>query len=282
MIVLRSEKLMDAERSLKEFFPESVKVYGCLFHINRGKPHKLEVIVDSWPDFRVIICKPKIQGTKDREGDFNIHSVYSKDKDSLKTLLQTAGIINWDVFTLLAGVDINHLRVVQEVADEKGIPSRAQTVMHVFILEDFSHVNVRKSLTGCTVRPLTSDHAELVDSTWKCGGDRNSYNTVSNYISNYPSFCVMREGDTQPVSWILLHQHCALGLLYTLPEHRGRGYAKLLVSIMAEHLLKQGCPVYCFIEEGNSASLRLFTSLGFKEKPSYQAVWYELNKRAVS
>jgi len=89
----------------------------------------------------------------------------------------------------------------------------------------------------------------------------------------------MEEGGTEPVSWLLVYQHAALGLLYTLPQHRRKGYGKLLVCMMARTLLERGHPVYCFVEEENDASFKLFTSLGFQRSAHYRAVWFELNNR---
>ncbi|XP_036398797.1 glycine N-acyltransferase-like protein 3 isoform X2 [Megalops cyprinoides] len=266
MFVLGKEELKLAENMLKGLFPESVKVYGCLFNINRGKPHNLEVIADSWPDFRVIICKQKqsTQDSLDREGDFNIYSIYSKDKESLHKLLGASG------------VDINHLDAVKELAVQNNTPTETVASMFVLMLEDASHLKDPECDFTSRITPLTPSHAELVNSNWKYGGDACSYRSVLNYISNYPSLCVMDESG-RPVSWLLLYPHCALGLLYTMPQHRRKGYAKQLITIMARHLLEQGHPVYCFVEEGNDMSYRLFTSLGFRHKPDYRAVWFQLN-----
>lgn len=279
MIILSTEELKQAESALKQFFPESIKVYGCIFNINRGKPHNLQVIADQWPDFTVIVCKPKVQGTNDREGDFNIYSIYSKSKASLRTFLDTPGVINKDSFTLLAGIDVRHLEAAQEFADQHGLPWKAQAVMNVFLLQDTHRLQFTHSSTGLRFPPLSAAHAHLVNSTWKYGGDRNSYNSVLNYISHNPSLCVIEEGGTEPVSWLLVYQHAALGLLYTLPQHRRKGHAKLLVSMMAKQLLERGHPVYCFVEEDNDTSYKLFTSLGFQHSPDYRAVWFELNTR---
>ncbi|XP_067287907.1 glycine N-acyltransferase-like protein 3 [Pseudorasbora parva] len=279
MIVLRTEELKQAESVLKQFFPESFKVYGCIFNINRGKPHNLQVIADQWPDFTVIVCKPKVQGANDREGDFNIYSIYSKSKASLRKILDTPGVINKDSFTLLTGIDIRHLEAAQEFADQHGLPWRKQTVMKVFQLQDESQLRFYNSSAGLRVTPLSTAHAHLVNSTWKYGGDGNSYNSVLNYISHNPSLCVMEEGGTEPVSWLLVYQHAALGLLYTLPQHRRKGHGRSLVSLIAKLLLERGHPVYCFVEEDNNTSCKLFTSLGFQHSPDYRAVWFELNTR---
>uniref|UniRef100_A0A672SXM5 Glycine N-acyltransferase-like protein n=1 Tax=Sinocyclocheilus grahami TaxID=75366 RepID=A0A672SXM5_SINGR len=239
MIILGTEELKQAESVLKQSFPESIKVYGCIFNINRGKPHNLEVIADQWPDFTVIMYNFTVHY-------FNIYSIYSTSKDSLKNFLNTPGVINKDAFTLL--------------------------LTFSFIFDVFSSAGLR-------FVPLSAAHAHLVNSTWKYGGDRNSYNSVLNYISHNPSLCVIEEGGTEPISWLLVYQHAALGLLYTLPQHRQKGYAKALVSMMAKNLLERGHPVYCFVEEENDSSYKLFTSLLFQSSPDYRAVWFELNKR---
>lgn len=96
-------------------------------------------------------------------------------------------------------------------------------------------------------------------------------------ISNFPSYCVL-DADGRPVSWILTYDSCAMGMLYTLPEHRGKGYAKVLISSMAKRHQALGYPVYCFIEEENTISYRLFTSLGFTADPSYREGWFEFNE----
>ena len=71
---------------------------------------------------------------------------------------------------------------------------------------------------------------------------------------------------------------CAMGMLYTLPEHRRKGYAKILISAMAKKLHAQGLPVYCFIEEENVVSYKLFKNMGFTEDPSYRATWFSFNE----
>uniref|UniRef100_A0A3B3RLU1 Glycine N-acyltransferase-like protein n=1 Tax=Paramormyrops kingsleyae TaxID=1676925 RepID=A0A3B3RLU1_9TELE len=278
MHVLTDEDLELAENSLRELFPESLKVYGYLFNINRRKPHNMVVISDAWPDFNVIICKQKQQHSQDREGDFNIYSIYSRDRESLQKLLSSNGVIDWSTFTLLGGVDINHIDVVKELCAYHNIPSKTEGIMFVLMLEDLSHLKEPESTKGYQIGPLSVEHADLVNSTWKYGGNQNSYNSVRNYISNYPSWGVM-DGSGRPVSWVLLYHHSALGLLYTLPEHRCKGYAKMLISIMAKQLYEMGYPVYCFVEEDNEVSYRLFTSLGFRHKPDYRAVWFQLNER---
>lgn len=99
---------------------------------------------------------------------------------------------------------------------------------------------------------------------------------IRNMVTNFPSCCVL-DLEGKPVSWILTYASCALGMLYTLPEHRGKGYAKVLINSMARKLTAQGYPVFCFIEEENRTSYQLFKSMGFSEDPSYRETWYGFN-----
>lgn len=130
--------------------------------------------------------------------------------------------------------------------------------------------------SGISVSSLDESHVGLVNQTWKFGKSGEAARMIRNMLANFPSCCVL-DAEGKPVSWILTYASCAMGMLYTLPEHRGKGYAKVLVSILAKRLHAQGYPVYCFIEEENVLSYRLFKNLGFIEDPSYRAAWYEFN-----
>lgn len=99
---------------------------------------------------------------------------------------------------------------------------------------------------------------------------------IRDMIAHLPSRCVL-DPEGRPVSWILTYACCAMGMLYTLPEHRGRGYAKALIGSMAKTLKAQGYPVFCFVEEENAVSYQLFTSMGFTEDPSHRQVWFGFN-----
>lgn len=82
-------------------------------------------------------------------------------------------------------------------------------------------------------------HAGLVHPTWKFTKNEEAVRMIKDMLASFPSCCVPEE-EAKPVSWILLS-------LITLPEHRGKGYAKVLVSAMAKRLHAEGHPVYCYM-----------------------------------
>ncbi|KAM3863032.1 glycine N-acyltransferase-like protein 3 [Diretmus argenteus] len=244
MKILNMDELQIAEGLLQKNMPKSLKVYGYLHAMNRNKPNTLEVIVDTWPDFKVIICRPD---AKNKHALDFLKEVlyYSKDEQILRRMLTEENAIDWSTsFTM---------------ADCSNLPPSAVD----------SELESRMS-------SLNDSHTELVNNTWKFGGDEQGYRDVNKSICNFPSCCIT-DGQGQPVSWILVYDYCAMGILYTLPEHRGKGYAKVLVSTMAKKLHAQGYPVYCFIEEDNLVSYRLFKNMGFTEDPAYRAAWFRFN-----
>ncbi|XP_038594039.1 glycine N-acyltransferase-like [Micropterus salmoides] len=130
--------------------------------------------------------------------------------------------------------------------------------------------------SGISVSSLDESHVGLVNQTWKFGKSGEAARMIRNMLANFPSCCVL-DAEGKPVSWILTYASCAMGMLYTLPAHRGKGFARVLVSAMTKKLHTQGYPVYCFIEEENMLSYRLFKNLGFIEDPSYRETWFGFN-----
>ena len=59
--------------------------------------------------------------------------------------------------------------------------------------------------------------------------------------------------------------------VYTLEEHRGKGYARIVVLSLMQQILKSGLTPALEIAVGNVPSIKLFTGLGFVE--AYNSKW---------
>ncbi|XP_068581021.1 glycine N-acyltransferase-like protein 3 [Cebidichthys violaceus] len=277
MKILNKDELQIAEGVLLKHFPKSFKVYGFIYGINRKKPSTLEVIVDTWPDFKVIICRPDPKNKRALEFMKKV-TYFSMDDQVLRKMLTEENAIDWSTYFLIGGFDVSHATMLKEVSSDREVNNKVFTLVHLLYLPDSSHLPTpaADSELESRISSLNLSHVDLVNKTWKFGGSKQGYMNIKNLISNFPSCCIT-DGQGQPVSWILVYDYCALGLLYTLPEHRGRGYAKVLVSTMARRLHTEGYPVYCFVEEDNMVSYKLFKNLGFIEDPSYRAAWFAFN-----
>ncbi|XP_073337873.1 glycine N-acyltransferase isoform X2 [Pagrus major] len=270
-VELTGEQLKITENQLKGHLPRSLQAYGYLVLLNRSdevRADPIKVLVDRWPDFSVIVFKPK--------GDlFKDTMVYATDEAILEETIRKPSVIDWSRYLCL-GVNLHHIDIFKAVATEKRLPSQKRSVCHVMMLKDVSNLPSIDS-SGISLSSLDESHIDLVNQTWKFAESDESVRMIRNMLASYPSCCVL-DGDAKPVAWILTYMSCAIGMLYTLPEHRGKGYAKILVSAMAKTFHAQGYPVYCFIEEENVVSYRLFKNMGFTEDPSYRATWFSFNE----
>ncbi|XP_029305525.1 glycine N-acyltransferase-like protein 3 isoform X2 [Cottoperca gobio] len=210
-----------------------------------------------------------------QKGDlFKDTLVFANDEAILEEIIRKSSVIDWThVFCL--GMNLRHMEIFKAVASEKDVSGIQLAVCHMMILEDVSNLPSIDS-TGISLSSLDESHVGLVNQTWKFGKNNEAVRMIRNMLANFPSCCVLDE-EGKPVSWILTYESCAMGMLYTLPEHRGKGYAKVLVSSMVKKLHAKGCPVYCFIEEENKVSYKLFRNLGFIEVPSYREAWFQFN-----
>ena len=89
-------------------------------------------------------------------------------------------------------------------------------------------------------------------------------------IKNITSVGVfLRSDPTHPVSWTLLSNYGHIMHVYTLEEHRRKGYAKIAVLSLIEQILESGLTPAAEIAAENVASIKLFTGLGFVESYVY-------------
>ncbi|KAL7889377.1 hypothetical protein AOLI_G00016350 [Acnodon oligacanthus] len=275
MKVLTKEELKLAEKTLRRYLPRSQQVYGFVVLINRVEADPVDVLVDHWPDFNLLLIRPVRLVKADIFRDV---CIFTKDDVSLKNTLLGKDILDWRQYLCLS-FDLCFEEPMKAVASNRGVPGTRLDVCHMMTLHDPSDLPADR--LSEQVSSLQESHAALVNNTWKFRVGEFSERMIRKMILNFPSCCVL-DSDGQPVSWILTYCDCTMGMLYTMPEHRRKGYAKALVSIMAKKLHSKGYPVYCFIEEDNSLSYRLFASLGFTEDPSHRLVWYTFNEMFLS
>ncbi|XP_053476416.1 glycine N-acyltransferase-like protein 3 isoform X1 [Ictalurus furcatus] len=271
MKALSKQKLKKALVALRHYFPKSQEVYGYVAIINRAEVEPTDVLVDQWPDFSVLLVKPKWQQKPDLYRDV---IVFTKDESCLRNILTRTDVLDWKQFISLS-IDLQHEEMLKAVALNNGVPMNKICTSHLMSLEDPSNLPADK--LSIQVSSVKESHVALINSTWKFGKGEFTEPMVRSMILNYPSCCVL-DSEGQPVSWILTYSNCAMGMGYTLPEHRRKGYSKALATILAKKLHSGGYPVYCFVEEENQLAYRLLKSLGFTEDLSYRNALFYFNQ----
>lgn len=66
-----------------------------------------------------------------------------------------------------------------------------------------------------------------------------------------------------PVAWVITLADGSTGALYTMPQYRRRGLAKVVVADRLAKCEGMGMPSYCHVEVTNQASERMWEGMGW-------------------
>ena len=102
------------------------------------------------------------------------------------------------------------------------------------------------------LQPLDVRHWQLVsDGTHY----HATYEDIAECLQNRISSAVYVDGE--PVCWCLMHRENSLGMLYTMPEHRRKGYALAVMVDICKKIVANGEVPYGYIVKGNISSENL-------------------------
>uniref|UniRef100_A0A8C0GVQ6 Glycine N-acyltransferase-like protein n=1 Tax=Chelonoidis abingdonii TaxID=106734 RepID=A0A8C0GVQ6_CHEAB len=257
------------------------QVYGTVMTINRGNPAAQEVLVDSWPEFKVILTRPRREVASDDSDLFtNTYTVYYRDLGASRALLASAGAVNWG----------QSFRIFGNLCPKAS--GRAPQQLNIYVLSGpnlGSHptmpapkLSAPLRLQGCSQEPcagldpamrlssLDVSHADLLNETWSFGGNEKSRKYLATLIRHFPSICLL-DSAGHPVSWIASYPFGALGPGYTLHQHRRHGYMGMLNNLLAKRLHALGYPSYGYVDVENYPMQRLQEKQGFQRQPN---LWY--------
>ncbi|XP_007523363.1 glycine N-acyltransferase-like protein 3 [Erinaceus europaeus] len=264
MLVLNcSTKLLVLEKMLKAHFPESLKVYGAVMNMNRGNPFQKEVVLDSWPDFKAVITRRKKEAETDHLDHYtNAYAVFYKDVRVYQWLLEECDAINWDQIFQIQGLQSELCDVSRAVASSKQLNVKLTSFKAVYlppisVQPDTSHL---LSSRPPRLTYLSVADADLLNRTWSRGGNEQCLRYIAKLISCFPSVCI-RDDKGNPVSWSLTDQFATMCHGYTLPEHRRKGYSRLVALTLAKKLQSRGFPAQGNVLDDNVASLNLLKSI---------------------
>ncbi|NXH70974.1 GLYL3 protein, partial [Hydrobates tethys] len=88
----------------------------------RGNPAAHEVLVDSWPNFGVVLTRLRPEEHRD-PGDFyaNQLTVYYRDEGAWRALLEGTEAVGWTRAFKMQGMQEGMYEAVRQAADAKGL-----------------------------------------------------------------------------------------------------------------------------------------------------------------
>lgn len=108
------------------------------------------------------------------------------------------------------------------------------------------------SVIDCDIRPIDLSYARQISDGTPYHADLTDVRTC---LTRHPSAAVYVNG--KAVCWCLLHLEGSLGMLYTLPEFRRKGYALQVITALTQMVIDAGNVPYAYIIEDNVASKSL-------------------------
>ncbi|XP_050809760.1 glycine N-acyltransferase-like protein 3 [Gopherus flavomarginatus] len=270
LILSCSSKLRLLEGTLRRSLPDTLLVYGTVMTINRGNPAAQEVLVDSWPEFKVVLTRPRREVASDDSDLYtNTYIVYCRDLGDYQALLATAGAVNWRQSFCILGLRGGVYEVSKYVTESKGIKLEVFRYFNYFHPDPSSMPEIRLD-QAMKLSSLDVSHADLLNETWSFGGNEKSRKYLATLIRHFPSVCLL-DAAGHPVSWVASYPFGAMGPGYTLHEHRRRGYMVMLINLLAKRLHALGYPSYGLVNVENYSMQRLEESQGFQHQPK---LWY--------
>ncbi|XP_044538212.1 glycine N-acyltransferase-like protein 2 [Gracilinanus agilis] len=299
MLLLReAQKLQALYQSLAKSIPESLKVYGSIFHISRGNPFNLEVLVDSWPEYQTVITRPqKEEMTDDMDHYINCYHIFSKTPERLPEILESNKVINWDQSLRIQGLQQSLDEKIKSVAASKSVQIDYSKCVLYITEATLQMKSYNKRIFGKSQETdnqntgkfksevdkfkttfLDVSHSELVNKNWKFGKNEKSLRYIKRCIQNFPAYCLLGpEGN--PISWNVMDAACELRMAYTLPEYQGRGMLREMMIPYMKYLQQNEIPFYLFVEDKNENSHKAVRHLGFQAMPCGWHLWKSIPTR---
>lgn len=284
-----AQMLQMLKKSLRKYLPESLKVYGTVYHMNHGNPFNLKALVDKWPDFNTVVVRPQEQDMADDLDHYtNTYQIYSKDSQGCQEFLSSPEVINWKQHLQIQSSQSSLNEAIQNLANIQSFQvNRSENILYVeseTIKKLFPSLLDTKNLPPGSGKPkeinqdvfklssLDATHAALVNKFWLFGGNERSQRFIERCIKNFPSTCVLGPEGT-PASWTLMDQTGEMRMGGTIPDYRDQGLVTFVIYAQDQIMKKRGFPVYSHTDKSNIAMQKMSYSLQHLPMPCAWNQW---------
>ncbi|XP_071112468.1 glycine N-acyltransferase-like [Haliotis cracherodii] len=230
-----------------------------------------DFIVDRWPDYSALVVRVNPPTAKYRNHLILETIVHATDCDALESLVQLPEIIDWSARIGFAGIYPNELPSVLSVMQKHHRPYHLDKFFDMKVTE--KTLKIRPIPNGFKIGSLIPEQAHLVNSMWSYNGGTHSELYIKELIRKLPSCCLYnREGSL--VGYALTYHYGYQGVLHILEAHRGKGYAKMIMSHLAGLHLQTMEEVHIHVHETNKASIALNKQIGFETNLPEDTSWW--------
>ncbi|KAK9410380.1 glycine N-acyltransferase-like 3 [Crotalus adamanteus] len=185
-------KLRLLEGMLRKSLPQTLVVHGAVMNINRGNPIGHEVILDSWPEFKVVLTRPRKEIATDPSDQYaNAYAAFYQDLDAYRRLVKDTDAVNWAHTFHLFGTQEGIPEATQDAAAAK--QKELSVVPHfLYELSDPNKLHTGRLEPGFRLSSLNSSNVDLVNENWAYGGNEQSRRYLAKMIQHFPSLLTRR------------------------------------------------------------------------------------------
>ena len=110
------------------------------------------------------------------------------------------------------------------------------------------------------------DHASFINEAWNVLKPQHGIEYLKYLIKKSFSVALYLEDDpSRPVSWAFVSNFGQINAVYTVEEHRRKGYSRIMVLCLLKQMLEADMTPLYGVYLHNTPSINLCTSLGFVE-----------------
>lgn len=183
--------------------------------------------------------------------------------DELRKCLLETSLIKWDLLPLFCAVNRKFHKLIYEIVEVKNLRVRIDNYCSTIWM------GKEKAISYDVSVPLEVELKRLNISDYKLMNDMWPYKYpgsekfIKSLIKLNGGLGVYQDGKL--VSWILQVESFGIGLLQTLEEHQGKGYARLLTRAMTRKISEDHDEdVILFASYGKPKTVDLYIRYGYK------------------
>ncbi|KAJ8717749.1 hypothetical protein PYW07_005679 [Mythimna separata] len=180
--------------------------------------------------------------------------------ENLGKALKTTKIIDWKRSIIVPYVPYNIIELIKTILDDINVEIELVLPSARFILDTRKPYDDINLPAGMTFEVLTNKYVDLVDTTWP-----HRYPSSPTYfellIDNKYGYGLSLNNTL--ICWLLINESGNLLHMYTVKEHRQKGYAELLLKLVSNILIEDGMPVSAYCLADNFNAIKLYNKAGF-------------------
>ncbi|XP_053614505.1 uncharacterized protein LOC128677581 [Plodia interpunctella] len=269
-------KWKESQDAFKSDWPRSIPGYTVLEHqrewLEQGLEYGFKVYVPYGDVWNGII------GVNEKSTSYEIVIQCPRnDTTKLADALKTTKLIDWNKPIVLPFVPTHIAQCVQTLFDDLNMELETHIPSQSFYMEKDRPLFEDVSLPpGVTLDILTRDHLDIVDQHWphRYPGSDWYFDLLIKSKSGYGLFL-----NGELISWMFNNEFGILTHVFTLEEHRKKGYSEILLKLVCNKLLKEHKNIYAFCVADNKCASNLYNKVGFSNYNQFGFGWYWLRRK---